>query len=69
MYNLFVANTSNEWEGDPYIETPDRCISIREYTDEEIAKQYGALSPIQIKEVMQFPCIFGNVSLSKGLIL
>ncbi len=30
MYNLFVANTSNEWEGDPYVEAPDRCISVRE---------------------------------------
>lgn len=58
MYNLFVANTSNEWNGDPYTHTIDRCISVSEYTDEEIVKRYGALSEAQINEVMQFPCIF-----------
>ena len=58
MYNLFVANTDNEWEGDPYTHTIDRCIRTSEYTDEEIVKRYGALSEAQIQEVMQFPCIF-----------
>ncbi|GHO98353.1 hypothetical protein KSF_084010 [Reticulibacter mediterranei] len=56
MFNLFVANTSNDWNGDPYINTLDRCVS--EYTDPEIVKRYGALSEVQIQEVMQFPCLF-----------
>jgi hypothetical protein len=58
MYNLFVANTSNEWNSDPFILETDRCIRVGEYTDEEIAQKYGALSLAQIKEIMQFPCIF-----------
>ena len=56
MYNLFVANKSEDWNGDPEILELDRC--VREYTDTDITKKYGDLSQAQIKEISRFPCIF-----------
>lgn len=58
MYNLFVANTDKEWNGDPFILEADRCVRVGEYTDKEIAAQYGTLSLAQIDAIIQFPCIF-----------
>jgi hypothetical protein len=58
MYNLLVANNSEEWNGDPFILEIDRCISVREYTDKKIAEKYGELSLAQVDEIIQFPCIF-----------
>lgn len=58
MYNLLVANTSEEWNGDPFILEVDRCISVREYTDKKIVEKYDDLSSAQIDEIIQFPCIF-----------
>jgi tetratricopeptide (TPR) repeat protein len=58
MYNLLVANTSKEWNGDPFILEIDRCVNVREYTDKKIAEKYGNLSLAQIDEIIQFSCIF-----------
>ncbi len=58
MYNLLVANNSEEWNGDPFIIEVDRCIRVQEYTNKKIAEKYGDLSITQIGEVIQFPCIF-----------
>src|SRR5258708_21593436 len=58
MYNLLVANNSEEWNGDPFILEIDRCVSVREYTDKNIAEKYGDLSLERIDEIIQFPCIF-----------
>jgi hypothetical protein len=58
MYNLLVANTSEEWNGDPFILEIDRCVRVSEYTDKKIAEKYGNLSLAQINEIIQFPCIF-----------
>lgn len=53
-----MANTSKEWNGEPFIHGVERCISVNEYTDRKIAEKYGDLSGGQIDEIIQFPCIF-----------
>lgn len=58
MYNLLVANTSEQWNGEPFIIEVDRCISVREYTEKKFAEKYGDLSLAKIDEIIQFPCIF-----------
>lgn len=58
MYNLLVANTAKEWNGDPFLIEIDRCIAAHEHTDKKIAAKYGSLSPSQIDEIIAFPCIF-----------
>ena len=63
MYNLLVANNSEEWNGDPFILEVDRC--IREYTDKKITEKYGDLSPAKINEIIRFPCIFAYESRCK----
>jgi hypothetical protein len=55
MYNLLISFDSEAWNGDPYILEVDRCI---EYTDEKITEKYSDLSPAQIDEIIQIPCIF-----------
>jgi hypothetical protein len=58
MYNLLVANKSEDWDGETSLLDLDRCISDREYTDTKITEMYGDLSPTQIDQIIQFPCIF-----------
>lgn len=56
MYNLFVSANPETWEGKPWIVEIGRC--IREYTDNEITKQFGDFKPGQIDQIRRFPCIF-----------
>jgi hypothetical protein len=58
MYNLLVANKSEDWNGETSFLELDRCINVREYTDKNITEMYGDLLPAQIDEIIQFPCIF-----------
>ncbi|MCH5716685.1 TIR domain-containing protein [Niabella hibiscisoli] len=56
MFNLFVSGDSEEWNGEPFeIELP-RC--IREYTDPELTRKFGAFDPASISELKRLPSIF-----------
>jgi|LGVF01.1.fsa_nt_gb hypothetical protein len=58
MYNLFVSNNTESWNGNPFILEIDRCVSEEEYTDSEITAKFGELTQSNINEIMRFPCIF-----------
>ncbi|WP_317235802.1 TIR domain-containing protein [Niabella hibiscisoli] len=56
LFNLFVSGDSEEWNGEPFeIELP-RC--IREYTDPELTRKFGAFDPASISELKRLPSIF-----------
>ena len=56
MYNLFVSGHADSWNGDPW--TIDRSRCVREYTDDDIVKRFGALDASQISQLRSLPCIF-----------
>ena len=56
MYNLFVSESRDAWEGETFDLDLDRC--VREYTDKEITKRYGSLTKENVNELRRFPCIF-----------
>lgn len=56
MYNLLVSGNDAAWNGEPYILELERC--TREYTNENITKQYGDFTQEQVNAIRRFPCIF-----------
>lgn len=58
MYNLFVSASEDEWNGNPCVLDASRCVRRHEYTDEQIAQQYGALDEAALKELTRLPSIF-----------
>lgn len=58
MYNLLVSNDRQSWNGDPFYIEHNRCISLDEYTNENVVKMYGDFSNSQIDCIKKLPCIF-----------
>ena len=58
MYNLLVSADTGAWNGDPWTIERSRCIRNGEFTDEDIAERFGALSSSQINELLRFPSVF-----------
>lgn len=56
MYNLFVSNDPENWQGKPWDIELER--SLREYTDDHLTETYGKLDAKAIAELKRFPCIF-----------
>lgn len=55
MYNLFVSNTTDSWNGEPFILENERCL---EYTDPKLVELYKDLSDANVAELKKYPCIF-----------
>jgi len=60
MYNLLVSAHENDWTGEPWLVEVSRC--VREYTDTEITKRFGALDATAVSELQRLPCIFAYES-------
>ncbi len=56
MYNLFIANDDEAWQGEPWTVEASRCVN--EYTDETIIAQYGSLDVASVDALQKLPCIF-----------
>jgi hypothetical protein len=53
-----MANTEDEWNGNPFFLDISRCVKASEYTAKAIVERYGTLSPTQADEILRFPCLF-----------
>jgi len=60
MYNLFVSGNRDAWKSDTWELERSRC--LREYTDEQIIKQFGDLDAAAITKLKRMPCIFAYES-------
>jgi hypothetical protein len=56
MYNLLVSAGADAWNGDPWRIEEARC--VREYTDDEITREYGELDQVAVGALTKLPAIF-----------
>lgn len=56
MYNLIVSANADSFEGEPFALELGR--SVREYTEEAITAQYGALDALAVAALLQLPTLF-----------
>ena len=56
MYNLLVTSASGQWKKRAYELERGRC--VREYTDDEIERQFKAFSKADANALMSLPCLF-----------
>lgn len=56
MYNLLVTSASGQWKKRAYELEKGRC--VREYTDDDIERQFKAFDKADIAALMSFPCLF-----------
>lgn len=63
MYNLFVSYQTDTWDGDPLFIEESRCVSTREYTDEELTRRFGGIDAEAVEELRRYPCIFAYESI------
>ncbi|MGB3471600.1 MAG: TIR domain-containing protein [Erythrobacter sp.] len=62
MYNLFVSGNSESWDGEPWVIEKNRCVTVGEYTDENLAQMLGALDQAAIGQICELPSIFAYES-------
>ncbi len=56
MYNLFVSNDQEAWDGEPWLMDAGRC--VREYTDDVISERLRRFDADSVANLRSFPCIF-----------
>jgi len=59
MYNLFVSGHESAWEGDPWtIRGKEGSRWLKEYTDDELTREYRGTDRSIVSALRRFPCIF-----------
>lgn len=58
MYNLFVSQSKDSWNGEPWEEGISRCLQPSEYTEESISRKYSFSNTLSLNSLYTLPCVF-----------
>lgn len=62
MYNLIISDKQDSWNGQVFTIPKERCVTARENTEDQIAKELGEFSEESIAKLKKLPCVFAYES-------